>query len=275
MSASTAQLYLLCTQNKGPVDTRLSACTRLIADLALSNEQLSFAYTARAIVWRKLDENDKSVADLEHAIAVAPSNWTAQAVLNIYRGTDEDRTNARTALTHAINDETEDYSAYLYLAGIEAGERNYHEAIRLLNRAEKLEPDAAAIHAARAMAFAITKNERAAVRDLDRAFELRPDTARERHARGMMWNSLGQPEKAIPLFNDAIAAAPDNAELYLGRAVSYVLRKQNLLAERDARKAMELDRENAKALRLLQVLKVGENDGETTILIPGILLDPN
>jgi len=60
-----------------------------------------------------------------------------------------------------------------------------------------------------------------AIEDYNQAIRLKPDYAEAYFNRGLAYDKLGQYQRAIEDFNEAIHLQPDDAEVYIGRGVAF------------------------------------------------------
>jgi tetratricopeptide (TPR) repeat protein len=118
------------------------------------------------------------------------------------------------------------------------GERNL-EAYR--RATARLRADAPAYEAEKDALEALqAKDPRAAIRHLDRALEIQPDASRFWELRGHAWALLEQWQNAEDAFTSAIDRNPGYFHPYLARGALRFERGQHQAAERDLQRSREL-----------------------------------
>ena len=92
----------------------------------------------------------------------------------------------------------------------------------------------------RGVAYRILGQYERAIQDYDEAIGVDPQYEAAYNNRGMAYWRLGQHERAIQDYDEAIRLNPQDADAYAGRGIAYRLIGKSIEAERDFAKAKEL-----------------------------------
>jgi tetratricopeptide (TPR) repeat protein len=135
------------------------------------------------------------------------------------------------------------------------------KAIEYSNNAIKLQPYANA-YITRGIAYCHLGQYQRAIEDFNEAIRLKPDLDTAYNNRGVAYINLGQYQRAIEDFNEAIHLKPDNVEAYNGRGAAYVNLDQYQRAIEDYNQAIHLkpDYANAYGSRGLTYLLQSNNN---------------
>jgi len=128
--------------------------------------------------------------------------------------------------------------------------RNFDGAITAMEEAIALNPpevdrfkeSLAKMHSNRAFSCSQEKNYSDAIADLDKALELDPDSINFHRQRASCHFNSGNFEKALPDFDEAIRRNPQNSSYYLTRGYCLQALGRNDAADRDFKRAKELER---------------------------------
>jgi len=104
----------------------------------------------------------------------------------------------------------------------------------------KKSPNKVRVHLNRGVAYTRLGQYQRAIEDYNEAIRLNPDLAEVYNDRGVAYRKLGQYQRAIEDYNEAIRLNPDLAEVYYNRGDAYLSQSNNELGCRDAQKACEL-----------------------------------
>ena len=138
---------------------------------------------------------------------------------------------------------------YLQLSASEYRERGnraaqrgeYQLAIRDYSRAIELNPDDAAAHNNRGIAYRNIEEYQAAIRDYSRAIELNPDYVNAYYNRGIAYRNIEEYQAAIRDYSRAIELNPDDAAAHNNRGIAYRNIEEYQAAIKDCTRAIELN----------------------------------
>lgn len=139
------------------------------------------------------------------------------------------------------------------LRGHEDGS-SYEERIALLDRAIALAPGRARYFESRAVLRVDTREFAAAVQDLDEAVGI-ADRPYLRFLRGLALCQNGDCTDALSDFDEAIAAQPENAQFYRGRALALVSLGQADAAAGNAERLVELAPQDGRSYYVRGVVR--------------------
>jgi tetratricopeptide (TPR) repeat protein len=131
------------------------------------------------------------------------------------------------------------------------GMRQYALAIEQFRASLALEPDNGLAHAYLALALSSYGQGEAALSEIKIALELETHIPLIHFIYGVILFQAGKPKESIPFFEQALVLYPDHAQFYMGLASSYHALKLFEEAEKNARKALEIEPENASATFLI------------------------
>jgi tetratricopeptide (TPR) repeat protein len=92
----------------------------------------------------------------------------------------------------------------------------------------------------RGVAYGVLGQHQRAIEDYNQAIRLKWDDAKPYINRGMMYGNLGQHDRAIEDYNQAIRLKSDDAMAYFGRGVAYISSGNLTAGCRSLEKACEL-----------------------------------
>ncbi|MFW6105173.1 MAG: tetratricopeptide repeat protein [Chloroflexota bacterium] len=207
-----------------------------------------FAYAFRAKAYGYKDEYDLAIADYSKAIELAPEFVLADFYSDrgwAYYHKDEYNL-AIADFTKVIEFNPEDAEAYSdrgfahYVNGFDNSDRReFQLAIADLDRALELDSTNADDYTFRAMAHAKLGDCDKAIPDYTEAIELAPD-ADVYNRRGSCYQDIGEIDKAIADYSRAIELDPEYSAAYYNRAGAYVELGMDAEAISDLRKFLTL-----------------------------------
>ena len=113
------------------------------------------------------------------------------------------------------------------------------KTIEYLTNSIRLKPDAAS-YSNRGIAHDNLGQYQRAIEDYREAIRLKPDYAEAYNNRGAAYHNLGQKQRAIEDYNEAIRLKPDHADAYYNRGITYRELGQYQLAIEDYNEAIRL-----------------------------------
>jgi tetratricopeptide (TPR) repeat protein len=156
-----------------------------------------------------------------------------------YRG-DGDQDSAIRDFSKVLDLTPQDKSALVERAQIYLNEKAFPKAIADATKALELDAKLAAAYNLRGTALRETGNSRSAVEDFTKALQVDPSLDNY-FQRASTYQLLGEQEKAIADFNEAIAIAPDQPHVYFARAKSKAAMGDTKGSDEDYQKGRKLD----------------------------------
>jgi tetratricopeptide (TPR) repeat protein len=226
-----------------------------------TNPNYGAAYWNRGVAYGEANKHEEAIVDFSRAIEFYSTRSNELAVLYMNRGI-----NRREAgdLEGAVNDYSRaielrsDYGAAYWNRGVAYGDLGEREkAIDDYTRAMKqyVENDVAlaALYNNRGYEKRKLKDYREAINDFSKAISLSPDNLSAHWRRASTYGHIGQYEKAIRDYDDAIRMATDDrvlASLYLARAYEKRFTQDYEGAMKDVVKALAFNDQSAEAYYL-------------------------
>lgn len=173
---SWADDYKDC-QSNGEMGTKIAACTRALEGLDKDPHRRAFALLHRGYAYRRNQDYDKALADIEEVLRLAPDNGRAYYERGLLRRRTED----------------------------------YHNAVRDFDRAVYHLADKPFVWLARGRTNQLLGYDWQAKQDYDEAIRLDPDYALAHEYRAMAWCRLGRAEEALGDWDRMIAIDPERA----------------------------------------------------------------
>jgi Flp pilus assembly protein TadD len=119
----------------------------------------------------------------------------------------------------------------LHLLGVLVGAKgDYEQSVALLERAARLRPALADVHANLGVSLAASGRVPAAVESLKRAIAINPRHALAQHHLGTALRDLGRREEAVSAYRAALAAKPDLAEAFSNLGLIWTWREGDELS---------------------------------------------
>jgi tetratricopeptide (TPR) repeat protein len=207
-----------------------------------------FALMHRAAAYWRLNEDSKALADTDAALRIGRKSPNLRLIrANIFFAQGHKEQAAREAEL-VIRENPDDGMAHVTAARIYARIPMRLEAERAFERALAIEPEAY-VYVNRAQSRPLSDHE-GRLRDIELALKLDPDFPEALAAKAEQLTVMGKLAAALPLYDSAIAVAPESTPLALGRAV--LLHKMGRTAE--AEKIFAQNRERASTASQLNSL---------------------
>jgi protein O-GlcNAc transferase len=127
----------------------------------------------------------------------------------------------------------------------------FARAIEQFRASLAIESDNALAHADLALSLSAYGQGTAALSEAKIALRLETNIPVIHFIYGAILNKMGEPKAAIPFFQQALALYPDYADVYMGLASSYRALELYEESEKNVRKALEIELENASAQLLI------------------------
>ena len=150
---------------------------------------------------------------------------------------------------HCLYVTKDNFQAHSMFGDALFAEGKNEEAIFHYNKAFRLTTDYR-LYTNRAHAYAELGQYQRAIEDYNEAIRLKPDVASAYYGRGNAYSNISQYQRAIEDYNEAIHLEPYVAETYNNRGVTYLIQGNKKLGCRDAEKACELG--NCKLLEMVK-----------------------
>lgn len=273
LATSLQQAWSVCISMDSDADDRVADCSAVIESGQAKGRQLAYAYVSRGMALDKLDNLPGAIADYGAALRLDPDSVSAyysRALALIGR---DDHQNALADLDRAIALSPKMAQFYRDRAGVfiklndyPRALADYDVAVRLepgdaygftvrgnakldsgdpagaladYNAALRIKPDYPFARENRAYAYFNTRDYTRAVEDLTFVIDHEP-TARLHVRRAVAHGMLGQHDRELADYAQAIAHDPGFIEAYRQRAESYLGRNKFGLAVADLTKVIEL-----------------------------------
>ena len=154
--------------------------------------------------------------------------------------------------------------------------RQFRSAIGLCDEAIRLDPNNAAAHAVRGMAFIGIGGDREADRSFDRAIALSPKDSRFHEWRGFILAEAGRYDEAVRSYDRAIELSPEQARLHSARGFTLAEDRRFEQAIQSFDRAIDLSPENAQfhVLRGLALAEIHRYEEAIQSFGRAIDLDP-
>jgi tetratricopeptide (TPR) repeat protein len=238
----------------GADDEKIAACTRSIESKRLEGADLAEILSNRGLAYLKKGDYDRSIADLDEAIRLAPDAAEARRARSVVYFLKQDYGWVIADANEALKLHPDD-ATFLVMRGFSFGRnRDYRHAIDDCTEAAKLSPMMGDAFECRGYAYNGEGEYAQAIADLDKALSLSTDSL------GKLWSLkdrggsyLGKKDydRAIKDFDQAIevkldASAPEPAahlarsEAFAGRGDAYRGKGENQKAQADYQAAVAL-----------------------------------
>ena len=224
LQSALADLVDDCRGERWP-DSRLTACTEIIANPGFGPEVKGLAYRFRGDARNEAGAFAQAIADFSEAIR-----------LNIH-----------------------DASAFAGRGWARFSTRDFVGSIRDYDEAIRRSPDSANFYIERGHVYLVTGNADASVRDLTEAIKLSPRSASAYNNRGLAFRKKGDLDGALRDYDEAITINPVYALAYANRGYLQEARGQKNGAIADLRQALLLDPSLVAARDALRRLGAGQS----------------
>lgn len=206
-------IYDQCTGGQAPAQTRLEACSELLSNPQLTDEDRALILAFRGSSRIEIYDYSGALQDFSESLEIEPDNVTYL--------------NGR-ARALGLMGETE-------------------LAIQDLDRAIEVSPSFSWLFVSRAIAYSDIGNDQAALRDLDQAEDLDPTDPNLFNVRGGIHLNLDEYENALAAFSRAIQLAPDHAPFYERRGFAHLLAENSADAIEDFTHALDTENPSPSA----------------------------
>ncbi len=237
---------------------------------------VSQAYSNRGIAWAREGNNDRAMADYNHAIGVNPKNSFAyNNRANAWKDKgDYDR--AIADYDEAIRIEPKYSGAYYGRGNAWNKKQEYDRGLKDFNHALQLDPKNSLHYNGRANAWIGKGDLDRAMADFNESIRIDPKHADAYSNRGDAWKNKGEFDIALADFNEAIRLNPKSATYYAGRAGAWSEKRDYDRAMADCTEAIRIDPKSSliynNCALLLRDLR--DFDRAITYFSEAIRLDP-
>lgn len=147
----------------------------------------------------------------------APLWETFQSALQAQRSGDLQR--AREGYLQVLRENPQDFDVLHMLGVLETQQKNYPEALRLLNEALKLDPESAPVLNNIGVALCGAGRHLEGMQAMQRALQIEPDFADACANMGRALCDSGRLAESLPFYDRALALEPETADMHFQRAV--------------------------------------------------------
>jgi tetratricopeptide (TPR) repeat protein len=232
----------LCSGEKGTVENRIAACTRLISSGRIKGGDLADIYNYRAYEYRiKLKDYDKAIADYTQALRFNPKSTTAFKGRgdSYYEKKDFDR--ALADASEAVRLDPKDDEAYTYRGHAYYEKKEFSRAIDEYSLAIKINGKDALNFLNRGNAYNELKDYDRAISDYNAAMAIDPKNPDFVRARGDAYFFKDDYDRAIADYSAALRLDPKLANVWRGRGNVYAEKEDYDRALADFDEAIRLD----------------------------------
>ncbi len=194
----------------------------------------------RANTYYELNELYLALADVQKIKRAKPDTSIAYFTEGLVKTKMRDYAGAMTAFDQALLWDSLNAEVWVNRATVAFYQKNFAKAKADLQKAERLNPSEANIYNALALIEGEKGNYTEAIRLVDKALRLKPD-AYFVNNRGYFYLQTGELDKAERDINESIMADPSNGWAYRNKGIFYLTKKQYADAERLLKQAYERD----------------------------------
>jgi tetratricopeptide (TPR) repeat protein len=206
-----------------------------------ASDETSTAYE-RGVSHLRRGEYDQARRVAENALRADPGNPRLHLLLGLACRLQGDLDEAIQAFTKAVRLAPHEFWAYADRGGAYAKKGDWARAVADYTEALRLKPNDALIHVSRAVAYKALGDQRRVRQDLDSAQRSPgPDRADEQEQLAHLYCLLGETERALGLYTEAISNGRQVVSVYLDRGCLYAAQKDWPHALADFNEAVKLD----------------------------------
>lgn len=226
------------------------------------NPKLANAYLMRADAYMRAGQDEKCMQDLEKALSLNPEEPGVNALIGQLRLKQGRLDDALAALSKSLAKNPKDVKAWIIRGRIHGLQHKNNEALVDYDSALAIAPKDIEALAGRAIVFIEEKKYGEALKDSELAISVAPKLAPLQLAAGSAALGLGDREKALKFFSNALELDPNDAMVYAERGKLYSLHDSKLAAQ-DFDKAIQLSKEpNSAWLVLAAVAHLGTGNSK-------------
>ncbi|NVO16774.1 MAG: tetratricopeptide repeat protein [Rhodoplanes sp.] len=201
-------------------DSRIAACTRLLAGGSLRGQVLADTYAWRAQGWKQKAQLDRALADYDQAVRLAPADPDMLIGRGYVQLARNDNERARGDLDAALQHDPKKVRAWLGHGTAELGLGRFERAIADLTEAIRLDPTLS--DAWNNRGYALLRNGQAerALADFEKTIALKPDAAPPYGNIGLIHYQKGDLDRALAAYDRALQLDPRNTGVLINRGAA-------------------------------------------------------
>jgi len=229
-----------CAQASDP-GQKIDACTRLLKDGTLSNQNRSIFLVSRGFAWITKRDPDVAIADFNEAIHLDPKNANLYRFRGFAWSNKQEFDRAIADFSEAIRLDPKSAFAYSNRGVTWKQKGEFDRAIADLNEAIRLNPKSDQTYLNRGGVWFSKGEFDRAIADFTEAIRLNPKLLMAYNDRGHSWMDKGDYERAIADFNEAIRIDPTFVVAYANRGEVWRLKGDLDRALVDQDEAIKID----------------------------------
>jgi tetratricopeptide (TPR) repeat protein len=215
--ASAADDRPVCWGRATDPDSRIAACTRLIAGGSLRGQVLANTHAWRAQGWKQKAQLDRAIADYDQAVRLAPADADMLIGRGYVRLARNDNERARDDLDAALQRDPKKVRAWLGHGTAELGLGRFDRAVADLTEAIRLDPTLSDAWNNRGYALLRSGQPERALADFEKTIALKPDAAPPYGNIGLIHYQKGDLDRAIAAYDRALRLDPKNTAVWVNR----------------------------------------------------------
>jgi tetratricopeptide (TPR) repeat protein/S1-C subfamily serine protease len=239
----------------------------------IDTKKYAIGYILRGLIYLKLKEYDKVVANFNRAIELKPNNPNYYLARGDFYEIRKENQKAFADYNQAIKLQPTNPELYINRAVAYQVFGDNKKAMADFNQAIKLDQKKAKSYIARAQAYQELGDNKRAMADFTQAIQLNPKNPELYIIRSEAYEKLGDHEKAMADFNQAIKLDPDPWN-YITRAQAYEKLGDHEKAMADFNQAIKLDPKNPE-LYIMRATYEKDNERVIADYNKALELDPN
>jgi tetratricopeptide (TPR) repeat protein len=213
----------------------------ILYDLAISiRPDNGVLYYSRGVVYSRLGQPDKAIADYDKALSLNPKDASALGNRGIAHSDMGDLDLALADFENAVSLNPKDASAFNNRGNVYLGRGDLTSALADFDRAIELDPTDAMAYTNRGAIYSKLGNVQRAIEEYGSAIEHQPDYPNSYANRAFAYYKLGEYERGIADCDHALDLRPDHAATYSNRGLCHAALGHAELAATDFRQALEL-----------------------------------